>query len=101
MAVNMLRSYDYDTVALGKRARKVEDWEIINGQPPLENIHTITLYLNAQNQKEYYDYFLSLSPKRVIFNPGAENYELEKILRAEGISTERACTLVLLRSGQY
>ena len=59
-------------------------------------IDTVTLYLNAGRQKEYYSYLVDLKPRRVIFNPGTENFELISILEKEGIITEIACTLVLL-----
>ncbi|HQY12539.1 MAG TPA: CoA-binding protein, partial [Ferruginibacter sp.] len=49
----------------------------------------------------YYDYFLSLHPKRIIFNPGAENEELADLARANGIQPVEACTLVLLSTGQF
>ncbi len=101
MAVKMLNDYNHEVVALGRKAREVEDWEILEGKPDLENIHTITVYLNALNQEEYYDYFLQLKPERVIFNPGAENRELETLLNKNGIETIEACTLVMLRTGQY
>ncbi len=101
LAVKMLKEYNHEVVALGNRAREVEDWEILDGKPQLTDIHTITLYLNAGNQQEYYDYILNLKPKRVIFNPGAENRELEILLQKNGIETLEACTLVMLRSGQY
>jgi len=101
MAVKMLKDYNHEVVALGKRARPVEDWQILSGKPELEGVHTITLYLNAGNQQEYYDYFLSLNPERVIFNPGAENSELEKLLQKNNVETVNACTLVMLRSSQY
>ncbi len=101
MAVKMLNEYNHEVVALGNRAREVEDWKILDGHPELTDIHTITVYLNAINQQEYYDYFLQLKPERVIFNPGAENRELELLLRKNGIETLEACTLVMLRTGQY
>ena len=50
---------------------------------------------------EYYDYILSLHPRRIIFNPGAENPELETLAAAHGIEPVEACTLVLLSTGQY
>jgi hypothetical protein len=62
-------------------------------------VHTITLYLNPQNQKEYYDYILSLQPRRIIFNPGTENDELEKQAQKAGIETVEGCTLVMLGRG--
>ncbi|WP_417608262.1 CoA-binding protein [Owenweeksia hongkongensis] len=101
MAVKMLKQYKHEVVALGRRARGVEDWEIIDGTPDIPNLDTITVYLNADNQKEYYDYFLKLNPRRVIFNPGAENPELVALLSKNGIETENACTLVMLRSNQF
>lgn len=101
MAVNLLRSKGHEVIALGKRARTAGDWEIVEGKPELEHIHTITLYLNAGNQREYYDYFLNLDPERVIFNPGSENPELEEKLKEKGIEVVHACTLVMLQTGQF
>lgn len=101
MAINMLKEYGHEVVALGRRARDVDDWEILTGEPDIPNLDTITVYLNADNQKEYYDYFLELNPRRVIFNPGAENPDLMRLLNEKGIETENACTLVLLRSNQF
>lgn len=97
----MLRDYGHEVVALGRRSREVDGWEILDGTPALAGVDTITLYLNAQNQKEYYDYFLSLKPDRVIFNPGAENSELQDLLEKNGVHTINACTLVLLRTGSF
>ena len=101
LAINRLRSKQQPVVAIGKKTGKVEDVEIETGQPALKDVDTVTLYLNAQNQKQYYDYILSLHPKRIIFNPGAENSELEALAEANGIKTMEACTLVLLSTGQY
>jgi len=53
------------------------------------------------NQREYYNYILALKPKRIIFNPGAENEELAELARLKGIKALDACTLVLLSTGQY
>lgn len=101
LAVNMLREYNHETVALGRRAREVDDWQIIDGRPALQDIHTVTLYLNPSNQREYYEYIISLEPQRVIFNPGTENAELRQKLLAAGIEPVSGCTLVMLRSGLY
>ena len=66
-----------------------------------QDIHTVTLYLNPKHQKEYYEYVVSLKPKRVIFNPGTENPEFYKILNENDIDYEIACSLVLLSTNQY
>jgi predicted CoA-binding protein len=101
LAVNRLRANGHPVAAIGKRVGKVADVNIDTDHLPMNDIDTVTLYLNEQNQKQYYDYIVSLHPKRIIFNPGAENEELTKIAEQQGIKTMEACTLVLLSTGQY
>ena len=101
MAVKKLAAYRHPVVAIGKREGNINGIEIIKGQPSLDDVDTVTLYLNPGNQKPYYDYILSLHPKRIIFNPGAENEELEHMAKEKGIRTMDACTLVLLSTEQY
>lgn len=101
LAVNKLSRYNHPVIGIGKRKGKAGDIEIDTGQKPIDGIDTITLYLNPQNQKQYYDYILSLKPKRIIFNPGAENPELYKLARENNIQVLEACTLVMLSTGQY
>lgn len=67
----------------------------------LPDIETITLYINPSLQDQQIDYWLSLSPSRIIFNPGTENPPVYAKLRAAGIQVVEACTLVLLATGQY
>ncbi|RYE19408.1 MAG: CoA-binding protein [Sphingobacteriales bacterium] len=101
MAILRLLTFGHPVVAIGNRKGKVEDVEITTEHPEMDDIDTVTLYLNPTNQKPYYDYILSLKPKRVIFNPGTENDELEKKLIQKGVITQEACTLVMLGTGQY
>lgn len=100
-AVKMLLKNNHDTIALGFENVIVENVQIETEWKQYENIDTITLYLNPQRQKEYYDYILNLKPNRIIFNPGTENSELEKLALDKNIKTLEACTLVLLSTGQY
>ena len=101
LALKSLSAKNYPVVAIGKRQGKVDNIEIDAEQKPINDLDTITLYLNANNQKQYYDYIISLHPRRIIFNPGAENYELKALASKNGIKTMEACTLVLLSTGQY
>lgn len=101
LAAVRLSSHKHPVVAIGKREGNIADIPVIKEHPPFDDVHTITLYLNANNQKQYYDYILSLHPKRIIFNPGAENPELAKMATAQGIQAIEACTLVMLSTGQY
>jgi predicted CoA-binding protein len=101
LAVNKLREEGHEVVAVGRHTGKVNDVEIVSEQKPIEDLDTVTLYLNANNQKPYYNYIIAQKPKRIIFNPGAENEELERIAKENNIATQNACTLVLLSTGQY
>jgi|ERR1022692_1795548 predicted CoA-binding protein len=101
LAVNKLRSKGIETVAIGRKKTKVADVEVGAEKKDFENIDTVTLYLRPENQKEYYDYILSLHPQRIIFNPGAENEELYDLAKANGIRPLEACTLVLLSTNQF
>jgi predicted CoA-binding protein len=101
LAVKKLSAHEHPVIALGKRKGLIGNIPIETTKDPIEDIDTVTLYLNAANQREYYDYILSLHPKRIIFNPGAENDELENIAKENNIDTKEACTLVLLSTGQY
>lgn len=101
LAVEKLRAHGHEVVAVGRESGAIGKVTIQTDFPTVSDIDTVTLYLNPGNQKEVYESILKLKPKRIIFNPGTENPELEKLARARGIATEEACTLVLLSSGQY
>jgi hypothetical protein len=100
-AVLLLRSYGHEVAALGLREGSIGDVTVQKGKPVLEGIDTVTLYLNPQRQPEFYDYLMALHPRRIIFNPGTENPELIRLAQHRGIETEIACTLVMLRTGQF
>ncbi|MBC7829398.1 MAG: CoA-binding protein [Chitinophagaceae bacterium] len=101
LALNRLVSKGHPVVAVGRKKTAVAGVEIDKEKKGFENVDTVTLYLNPNNQKEYYDYIISLKPKRIIFNPGTENEELYDLARKNNIQTMEACTLVLLSTGQY
>lgn len=100
-AIRSLRSHGHPVVALANRPGRVEDVDFLTGQPALSGIDTITLYLGQKAQEPMVDYLLSLKPRRIIFNPGAENPTLRQRAEGQGIQTEEACTLVLLATGQF
>ncbi|MEO7446592.1 MAG: CoA-binding protein [Ferruginibacter sp.] len=101
MAINKLKSHGHNVVAIGRREGEVAGIPILKEMNMQDDIDTVTLYMNAQNQAAYEEYILSLHPRRIIFNPGAENDSLEKAAGAQGIETLHACTLVMLGTGQY
>jgi len=101
-AVLRLQSAGHEVIALGKEAGKIGEVNIQTYYPEnIKELDTVSLYLNPLRQKGYYDYIIGLHPKRIIFNPGTENKELQVLAERNGISTEEACTLVLLGIGNY
>lgn len=64
-------------------------------------IDTVTVYVNPRLLADVLPDLLAARPARVIFNPGAESSEADAALREAGITTEAACTLVLLRTGRF
>ncbi len=101
MAIKMLREYQHPVKAIGLRKGLVSDVTIETETAYYEAIDTITLYLNPKRQEAYFEYIVSLNPKRIIFNPGTENDFFYRILDRYAIEYEVACTLTLLRTGQY
>ena len=101
LAINRLRNHNHPVVAIGRRNGTVGDTAVETDMRKIDNLDTITLYLNRGNQRQYYDYILDLHPKRIIFNPGTENDELAEMAKKKGIEPVEACTLVMLSTGQY
>lgn len=100
-ALVMLQEYKHPIVAIGGHKSTVENVQIDTGHPALEQVHTVTMYMGEDRQKEHEDYLLGLKPKRIIFNPGAENIRLYVRAKEAGIEVINACTLVMLRTDQY
>jgi predicted CoA-binding protein len=88
--------------AVGKREGTIGGLKI-NRNFPEDNadIHTVTLYMNAVNQKENYEKIISLKPKRIIFNPGTLNPELAALANNNGIAVIESCMLEMLSSGRF
>ncbi|BDD06931.1 CoA-binding protein [Aureibacter tunicatorum] len=99
-ATILLQSYNYKAFPVGIKDGKIGAANILS-QLPEGEIDTITLYLNPFHQEKWLNEIIARKPKRIIFNPGSENIKLEMIAQDHGIITQRACTLVLLRTGQY
>jgi len=101
-AVLKLREAGHEVIAIGAQEDIIGDVSIQTGHPfIMDDLHTVSLYLNPNRQTDYYEYLLSLKPKRIIFNPGTENPVLERLAHENNIETEQACTLVLLSLGAY
>ncbi len=100
-AAVQLTKHGHSIFPVGIKKGAILGHAILNGRPELKDIHTVTLYLNAKNQQEWFRYILDLKPKRIIFNPGAENSQLYETATQQGVECMEACTLVMLSIGTF
>ncbi|CAN1543918.1 COG1832 Predicted CoA-binding protein [Flavobacteriaceae bacterium] len=100
-AIELLVSKGHSVLALGQNMGEVAGVKIKTKVIPIKNIDTVSLYINATRQRDYYNYIVEAKPKRVIFNPGTENPEFYQLLELNNIKAEVACTLVLLTLNKY
>lgn len=101
LAINRLREHGHPVYALGLKTGRVGDVDIFTEHKSLSDIHTVTLYVGPNHQKNIRDYVIGLRPERVIFNPGTEDDLFQSLLKEANIPFEEACTLVLLGTDQY
>lgn len=101
LAVNALREKGHPVVAVGLRPGTIGDVEILTEKEFIQDVDTVTLYVGPRHQAAWIPYIESLSPKRVIFNPGTENIEWASALNKQGVETTESCTLVRLSIGNY
>ena len=101
-AVLWLRDAGYKVVAVGKATGKIGTVEIVKDVPShIDDLYAVSVYLNPENQTEYVNQVLQLKPKRVIFNPLAENRPFSELLTKSAIESIEACTLVMLKTGEF
>ncbi|UXX79586.1 CoA-binding protein [Reichenbachiella carrageenanivorans] len=103
LAAEKLKKHDqpFKLVSIKKGILFGEPFLDLKSKPPIDDVHTVTLYIGAARLDEWKEYVLSLHPKRIIFNPGTENMTLAKAAESEGIEIVFGCTLVMLGTGQY
>jgi predicted CoA-binding protein len=101
-AVRMLREHGFKPIPIHPAGHAVDG---IPGLPSLDDLgeapDTLTVYVNAKVSDAERERILRLRPRRVVFNPGANNHPLAEILERHGIQVVHACTLVMLRTGQF
>jgi hypothetical protein len=100
-AVSLLRDYGHEVIAIGNKKGTIKDVTIETEKIKVDDVDTITLYLSAQNQIEFYDYIIGLHPKRIIMNPGTENDDLKGLAIKNNIEVIEHCTLVMLNLNHY
>ena len=103
LACQMLDDAGIEFVPVGIKKGEILSNPILSlmEKPAIQDVHTVTMYISPKNQIEWYDYIISLNPKRLIFNPGTGNDELGQLAENKGIKVDYACNLVLIQTGQF
>ncbi|MFM2176097.1 MAG: hypothetical protein RL015_195 [Verrucomicrobiota bacterium] len=101
-AFKMLREDGHEVVPVHPRLLEIEGVPVVAEIPQISGVvDTVTLYVGPAISSGLAETLIALHSRRVILNPGTENPELEAKLKAAGIDVQHACTLVLLRTGQF
>ncbi len=102
-AVHLLREVGHAVIPVNPGHAVIEGLPAVRRIEDLETgtIDTVTLYVGPGISAGMAAALMALAPRRVIFNPGAENPALADTLRDGGMQVLDACTLVLLRTGQF
>ena len=101
-AFYMLQEYGHVPVPVHPKLTVLDEVPVFGSLSDITGtVDTLTMYVGPQHSKLLTEEILKLNPKRVIFNPGSENQELESHLRRLGIKVVEGCTLVMLRTNQF
>ena len=101
-AICLLKEGGYQVIPVHPKVRIIEDLPVTHTLRAVSGIvHTLTLYVGPERSHALIGDILRLRPRRVIQNPGTESPQLEKQLREHHIPFIHACTLVMLRTGQF
>jgi predicted CoA-binding protein len=101
-AVRMLKDYGHSVIPVTPGRTVIEELPVVPSLDDIDQkVDTLTLYVGPERSAQLQDAIVALKPGRVIFNPGTESAALEQALTEAGIPWEHACTLVMLRTGQF
>lgn len=101
-ALMLLHQQGYKVFPVHPRVKEIEGIPVYASLPEIpDEIHTVTLYVSAAVSQKLTSAILAKHPQRIIFNPGAENPDLARAAMDSGIEALEACTLVLVRTGQF
>jgi len=102
MALALLRRHGHEVVPVHPRLTEIDGMPVVADLSVISGVvDTVTMYVGPAISSGLADKLIALRPQRIIFNPGSENPDLAAKLQTAGITTEEACTLVLLNTSQF
>ena len=101
-ALMLLKEFGHNTYCIHPKLSSIDGEKVFSSINEINTpVDTLTVYVNEEISKNLVNDIINLAPKRIIFNPGSENPAIYDSLKESGIEVEEACTLVLLRTGQF
>ena len=101
-AMRMLKEHGHKPIPIHPAGHTVDGVPGLKSLSEIEQpVDTLTVYVNSKISGGLKDDILKINPRRVIFNPGAENEELTEVLENAKIEVVTACTLVMLATGAF
>jgi predicted CoA-binding protein len=101
-AFKMLTEYGHTPVPVTPKFSEIEGVQAFATLAEVPKpVDTLTMYVGPELSTKLSTDIVEFKPRRVIFNPGSENPELARRLRDQGVEVVEACTLVMLRTGQF
>ncbi|HOO78344.1 MAG TPA: CoA-binding protein [bacterium] len=101
-AVVMLAEYGHTVIPVHPLAETIAGIPAVSALAAVtERPDTVSIYVRPERLRPMLPDLIALKPGRVIFSPGTEDAEIAAELERVGISVLDACTLVMLRTGQF
>lgn len=101
MAARYLFNRGFHLLAVGPRKGRIDQIELYDDSvlQTMPHADTVTVFLQPDRQRKYYQAILDMKPRRIIFNPGTENPELAQLAGRNNIQVVQGCTIAMLASG--
>ncbi|MDC0609172.1 CoA-binding protein [Vibrio sp.] len=102
LAQSLLQEHGHTVVPINPKEKEINGVSCFTSLAEYSGkLDTVTLYVGPNILSGLVSEIIQAKPTRVIMNPGTESESAKQQLISAGIKVEEACTLVLLRTGQY
>jgi predicted CoA-binding protein len=100
--LHKLADKGHEAIGVNPAQPAIPGFQVVKSLEELpSDVHTLTMYVGPERSTPLGDAILAQGFQRVIFNPGAENPDLERRLEQAGVEVLEACSLVMLSTGQW